>query len=111
MLKIKELADLLAQVNIPVAYSHFVNAENNPMPEPPYMAYIEEDSNNFGADNKVWTKLLNYRIELYSDVKDLALESTLEDLLDESGTYYETTEVYIQSQQLYVKNYFITITK
>lgn len=102
---------MLAQVNIPVAYSHFVKSENNPMPQPPFMVYLEEDSNNFGADNKVWKKYLNYRIELYTDEKDLALESKFEDLLDEFGTYYETSEVYITSQQLYVKNYFITITK
>lgn len=111
MLKIEELADMLAQVNIPVAYSHFVKADGNPMPEPPFMVYLEEDSNNFGADNKVWKKYINYRIELYSDEKDLRLELKLEDLLDEHGTYYETTETYINSQQLYTKNYFITITK
>ena len=111
MINIIELVNLLNQVNIPLAYSHFEITESSPAPSPPFMVYLEEDSTNFGADNKVWSKLLNYSIEVYTDYKDLELEKKIEDILDSNNIYYETTEVYIQQQNLYQRVYSITITK
>jgi len=111
MISIEELADILDQVDIPVAYSHFNVTPNNPMPQPPFMVYFEQDSSNFGADNKVWKKILDYRIEVYTDMKDLELEKKIEDIFDEHNVYYETIESYISSQSLYQKIYDITIKK
>lgn len=110
-MKLKELAKLLGTTGYPVAYNHFKKTESNPVPDPPYIVYLEEDSDNFGADNKVWKKILNYRIEAYTDEKDLTLEKSIEDLLDSNDIYYETDESYIVQENLYMRIYYVTLIK
>lgn len=111
MIKIRELVELLAQVNIPLAYSHFNHSEENPAPSPPFMVYKEEDSNNFGADNKVYKKFIDYSIELYTDSKDLDLEEQIEKILDDNEIFYDSIELYISTERLLQKVYTITLTK
>ena len=40
-------------------------------------------------------------IELYTDLKDLAVEQQLEDVLDEHGIFYNKSETWIESEKLY----------
>ena len=40
-------------------------------------------------------------IELYTDLKDPELEQRVEAVLDERGIFYDKTEVWIESEQLY----------
>ena len=40
-------------------------------------------------------------MELYTDCKDLSVERTLEDALDQHGIFYEKSEVWIESEKLY----------
>jgi len=110
-MKLKEFAKLLGSIGYPVAYNHFKKTETNPLPNPPFIVYFEEDSQNFGADNKVWKKVIDYRIEVYTDNKDLDLEQQIENLLDEHNIYYDTLETFIASEFLYQKNYYITLVK
>ena len=90
------LLSMLETTGLPVAYHHF----NSP-PKPPYIVYLFNDSNNFGADNKVYIKANNYQIELYSAIKDLASEKLIEDLFDENEIYYDKTETFIDKEKLY----------
>jgi len=108
-LKLSELATLLGGLGYPVAYSHFKESKTNPVPKPPFIIYQEEESDNYGADNQVWKKVKNYRIELYSDKKDLKMESKVEDLLDEYGIFYDTNELFIVAEDLFQRTYFITL--
>ena len=39
-------------------------------------------------------------IELYTDLKDLAVEQQLEDVLDEHGIFYNKSETWIESEKL-----------
>lgn len=111
MITIKELVQLLVQINIPVVYSHFKVTENKPMPNPPFAVYLEEGSINFSADNRVYKKLLNYRIEVYTNDKDLELEERIEGLFDDNKIYYETMETFIDGEQLLLRTYYITLMK
>lgn len=111
MITIRELANLLTQIKIPVAYSHFKVTENKPMPNPPFAVYLEEDSINFGADNRVYKKFINYRIEVYTNDKNLELESRIENLLDDNKIYYETNELFIDKEKLLQRTYYITLKK
>lgn len=87
---------LLKTINLPVAYHHFVSP-----PSPPYIVYLFSYSSNFGADNRVYNKQSNYQVELYSTKKDPASEKLLEDLFDEHDIYWDKTETYIESEDLY----------
>ena len=60
-----ELYDLLKKLKMPVAYHHFIKATS-----PPFITYYRISSNNFVADDTVYTKINNYRVELYTKEKD-----------------------------------------
>ena len=96
------LHDLLKQMNLPLAYNHFKGAQ-----EAPYLIYLTEDSSNFGADNKVYQKIDNFVIELYTNKKDLNLETKLEVLLEDADLYYEKYEAYIDTEKMYQIRYEI----
>ena len=100
-----ELVQILKATGYPVAYSHF----NGTPPSIPFITYLEFESSNFHADNKTYQRIRNINIELYTDKKDLQAEATLEALLDENDLPYQTTETYIESEQLFQKVYEIGV--
>ena len=94
----EELLQILSETQIPFAYHHFAEGES---PEPPFICYLLPGSNNFSADGKVYYKINEVHIELYTDLKDLAVEAQLEDVLDEHGIFYNKSETWIESEKLY----------
>lgn len=94
----EELLQMLNEVQIPFAYHHFAEGES---PEPPFICYLLPGSNNFAADGKVYYKINEVHIELYTDLKDLAVEQQLEDVFDEHGIFYNKSETWIESEKLY----------
>lgn len=94
----EELLQILSETQIPFAYHHFAEGES---PEPPFICYLFPGSNNFSADGKVYYKINEVHIELYTDLKDLAVEQQLEEVLDEHGIFYNKSETWIESEKLY----------
>ena len=94
----EELLQILNETQIPFAYHHFAEGES---PEPPFICYLLPGSNNFSADGKVYYKINEVHIELYTDLKDLAVEQQFEDVLDEHGIFYNKSETWIESEKLY----------
>ncbi len=94
----EELLQILNETQIPFAYHHFAEGESQ---EPPFICYLLPGSNNFSADGKVYYKINEVHIELYTDLKDLAVEQQLEDVLDEHGIFYNKSETWIESEKLY----------
>ena len=95
---IENLVEMLQEMEIPFAYDHFAEGES---PDPPFICYLIPGSNNFAADGKVYFRINQVRIELYTDSKDLSVERKVEMVLDESGIFYNKSEVWIQSEKLY----------
>lgn len=95
---IENLVEMLQEMEIPFAYDHFAEGESS---EPPFICYLLPGSNNFAADGKVYFRINQVRIELYTDSKDLSVERKVEMVLDESGIFYNKSEVWIQSEKLY----------
>lgn len=89
---------ILNETQIPFAYHHFAEGES---PEPPFICYLLPGSNNFSADGRVFYKINEVHIELYTDLKDLAVEQKLEEVLDEHGIFYNKSETWIESEKLY----------
>ena len=94
----EELLSILGETQIPFAYDHFAEGES---PDPPFICYLLPGSNNFAADGKVYYKISQVNIELYTDRKDPAVEQKLEDALDAASIFYNKTEVWIDSDRLY----------
>ena len=95
---IENIVEMLQEMNIPFAYDHFAEGES---PEPPFICYLIPGSDNFAADGKVYFKMNEIRIEMYTDFKDLDLESRVEGVLDGHEIFYNKSETWIQSEKLY----------
>ena len=94
----EELLQVLEEMGLPFAYHHFAEGES---PEPPFVCYLLPGSNNFSADGKVYYKINEVHIELYTDWKNLAVEQGVEAVLDEHGIFYNKSEVWIEIEKLY----------
>mgnify|MGYP003560698576 FL=1 len=93
-----ELVKIIEEMGIPFAYDHFAEGES---PDPPFLCYLLPDSDNFAADGRVYYKMSEVRIELYTDFKDVSLEEKVTAVLDNHGIFYEQPEVWIEEEKLY----------
>ena len=93
-----ELLLMLGEMQIPFAYDHFAEGESQ---DPPFICYLLPGSHNFSADGRVYYKISEVHIELYTDLKDLSVESAVEAVLDRYGIFYQKSEVWIESERLY----------
>ena len=98
MMELHKIASMLAGLGIPLAYHHFAEGES---PPPPFLLYLSPGSDNFSADGRVYWKVAQLDVELYTDLKDPELEARLEMVLDTAGLFYNKTESYIDSEKLY----------
>lgn len=92
------LLEIIKDIGLPNAYHHFAEGES---PEPPFLIYILPASDNFSADGRVYFKVNEVHIEIYTDYKSPNIEKKVEAVLDEHGIFYNKTEVYIESEKLY----------
>ena len=93
-----ELVKIIEEMGIPFAYDHFTEGES---PDPPFLCYLLPGSDNFAADGRVYYKMSEVRIELYTDFKDVSLEEKVTAVLDNHGIFYEQSEVWIEEEKLY----------
>lgn len=93
-----ELVKIIEEMGIPFAYDHFAEGES---PKPPFLCYLLPGSDNFAADGRVYYKMSEVRIELYTDFKDVSLEEKVTAVLDNHGIFYEQSEVWIEEEKLY----------
>ena len=89
---------MLEETNLPIAYDHFAEGES---PDPPFICFLFPGSDNFSADGRVYLKIRNVNVELYTDLKDPELEERLETVLDRHGIFYQKSEVWIEEEKLY----------
>ncbi len=94
----EELLTIIKETGIPFAYDHFAEGES---PDPPFICYLLPESDNFAADGRVYFKMNEVNIELYTDTKDLSVEQTVENVLDVHGVFYNKSETWIDSEKLY----------
>ena len=92
------IMEIMEAIQLPFAYDHFAEGEG---PDPPFLCFLLPGSNNFSADGRVYFKITEVHIELYTDAKDPDLEQRVEAVLDERGIFYDKTEVWIESESLY----------
>lgn len=92
------LVKIIEEMGIPFAYDHFAEGES---PDPPFLCYLLPWSDNFAADGRVYYKMSEVRIELYTDFKDVSLEEKVTAVLDNHGIFYEQSEVWIEEEKLY----------
>ena len=97
-MKEKEIKQMINSMGLPTAYHHFAEGQS---PSTPFIVYLYPGSHNFSADGKVYKKANKLDIELYTDLKNPEIEKRLEAVLDEHGLFYEKTETYLDTENMY----------
>ena len=106
------LADLFTILNGITGFENKVAYRAFPVgeaPELPFICYLETQTNNFMADNKVYQKIQEVDIELYTRLKDIASEALIEACLDSNSIVWEKYEEYITDEKMYQITYTINI--
>ena len=99
------MLDILEQTGLSVAYHHFSKKDGI---QPPFILYVENNTDNFMADDKTYTKFQNYSVWLVTKKKDKNLEERLEEVFDNNSLpYNKTSEDYIEDENIYQVNYEI----
>lgn len=97
-----EVKQMIESIGLPFTYDSF---PNNIAPTPPYIVFNYPQNDDFGADNTNYVSIDVLNIELYSASKDFANEQTIEAVLTQNGFYYEKSEAYIRSENLFQITY------
>ena len=98
MMSKEQIESILDEIGIEYRYHHF---EPEEAIAPPFLCWLMPESNNFAADGKVYHQSNSLDIELYTDQKDFDLEKKIETVLDQYNLYYETSERYIETENMY----------
>ena len=93
-----EIKSMVEEFGIPSAYYEF--ADNTEL-APPFVCYFFTSSNDLSADNINYCRIERLNIELYTDVKDFALETRLEQILAEHEIFFAKEEAYIDSERMH----------
>lgn len=78
-------------------------------PELPFICYLVDESDNFGADNIVYKAINRVSVELYSENKDTASEALIEGMFETKHLYWEKTELYLDDERCYEIIYTIEV--
>ena len=97
-MKYSDITAMLEEAELPLAYDHFAEGES---PAPPFLVFLFPNSNNFSADGAVYKKINKLHIELYTDLKQPAVEAKIEAVLERHGLSYYKSEVWIPEEKLY----------
>lgn len=98
MIEKEKVEELLEKTGIPFRYHHF---ETDEAVNPPFICWMSPGSDNFSADGKVYHRADELDIELYTDERDFELEKKIEGILDENGIFWNKTELYIKSENMF----------
>lgn len=104
--EIKTLLESVRGMEGKVAYNAFPVGECVPLP---FICYRVTNTQNFGADDKVYTVIRDIDIELYTALKNPAIESAVETALDNAELFWDKTEQYIETERCYLITYEIEV--
>ena len=106
LIKLYEILNSICGFEGKVAYRMF---PINEAPELPFICYLETNTENFKADGRVYKKIQNIDIELYTPIKDEASESLVEQALNDNDIAWDKDEEYLDDEHCYEIIYSITL--
>ena len=89
---------MLETIGVPVAYYQFKEGTGQ---QPPFVCFFYGDSNDVIADNSNYLRVDRLFVELYTDEKDFALESTIETTLNTNNLVFAKEQTYIDSERMH----------
>lgn len=96
----------IESLGIPCSYYQFT--EDTAVP-PPFICWYYPNSEDFLADDTNYQKINALTIELYTDFRDFALESSIESALTEAGFVFSWDETFIESEKMHLTTYYTEV--
>ena len=103
-MKLSELKTRCETNKIPFVYGIFKTPT-----KPPHLAATEMSSGNFIADNRVYKKIKNLKMDYTFINKDLTTENIIENNILGDIPWEKTDEVYLQDEKCWQVSYFFDI--
>lgn len=102
----QKINQIIEGIGYPCAYYQFPEGQ---APDPPFICYFYDSSNDLYADGMNYQKIERLYIELYTDTKDFEAEATVEKALAGAGFSWAREETPIDSERLYEVIYSLDV--
>lgn len=77
--------------------------------EPPHLIAICRDTDNFMADNRVYSKNTSIQLDYTYIVKDVEEQNKIENIILADIAWNKTEEVYLSDEKIWQVSYFFSI--
>ena len=94
----KQIASMVSSIGLPYAYYQFPEGTAQ---APPFVVFFYADTDDVFADDTNYQRIATLNIELYTNEKDFATESTVEQILTNNNLTYYKEENYIDSEKMW----------
>lgn len=101
---LEELKQRCENAGFKYAYGQFKRAT-----EPPHLVAISTGTDNFMADNKVYSKDTPIQLDYTYLVKDLAIQNKIEDEILGDIAWNKSDETYLTDEEVWQVSYFFEI--
>lgn len=101
---LEELKQRCENAGFKYAYGQFKKAT-----EPPHLVAIATGTDNFMADNKVYSKDTPIQLDYTYLVKDLAIQNKIEDEILDDIAWNKSDETYLADEEVWQVSYFFEI--
>lgn len=99
---IADINTMLGQTGLPKTYYSWPEDDPaHPVPPLPYIVWYFPNTDNFAADDRVYSHIEALNIELYTRTKDFATEAAVEAVLAAHGIVWNRQESWIESEKMY----------
>lgn len=101
----KEIAQMIESIGLPYAYYQF---PDDTQQAPPFICFLY-DYDDIYADDSNYVKRVVLTVELYTDTKNIPLESAVEAVFDENELPWSKAATYIDSERMWQTSYSMEV--
>jgi len=101
----QEIAQMIESIGLPYAFYQFPDDTEQ---APPFICFLY-DYDDFYADDSNYADKVVLTVELYTDTKDIPLESAVEAVLDENEMTWTKESTYIDSERMWQTSYSMEV--
>lgn len=101
----EEIAQMIESIGLPYAYYQF---PDDTQQAPPFICFLY-DYDDIYADDSNYVKRVVLTVELYTDTKDIPLESAVEAVLDENEMTWSKESTFIDSERMWQTSYTMEV--
>lgn len=101
-----EFKTMLDSTNITFVYYQF---KENQVPSLPFGVWFEVETNNFGADNKVYQEIHDIRVEFYAKNRDLTNEALIESVFNSNSIFWNKEITFLDDEKCFETIYSLEV--